>query len=130
MSRPRFLPDDAEPRLYRLMLVLAAAGIPAAFLARGWPGATGFLLGAGLSVLNFRRIAGMVSAIAEAAAKPLPEPVRKPSARLAVIRWLALAVAVYAIVKYFEVSLMAALLGLFVAVVAVLVEMMLELMFP
>ena len=130
MSRIRFAPEQAERRLYWLMLGVAVPGVAAAFLLKGWRGALGFLLGAGLSVLSFRRIVSVVTGIAKAAASQGQEPPTKPSVRLAVLRYLALAAVVYVIVKYFEVNLMAALLGLFVVVAAVLVEILLELMFP
>lgn len=116
--------------MYRLMALVTVPGLIAAFALRGWRAAAGFLLGAALSFLNFRRLAGMVSSIAQSAQNPEAKPAPKPSTYRLAIRYLLLAVVVYAIVKYFEVNLMAALLGLFVAVAAVVIEMLLELFFP
>lgn len=89
----------------------------------GW--GAGFLLGAVISFLNFRWLHRTVDAVG-------PDPKTKPSPAMTFLlsfRYLILGLVGYGIVRYFKVDIMAALLGLFVAVAAVLIEIFYELIY-
>src|SRR5262245_60203240 len=110
----------ALQRIHQAMFAVAAGGILVAFLWRGWKYAAGFAIGALASWLNFRWLKQIVDALA-AAAKP--ESQRRPPrrARVAVVaglRYLLLGGGAYVILNYSEISVVAAVIGLFVAVAA------------
>ena len=112
--------DRAVARILLLMIWFAAAGALAALIYRGWTWGVGFLLGSAVSWFNFRWLKQIVEALGG----------KRPRASLALIigsRYLILAGGAYVILKYTVVSLPAALVGLFVSVAAVLVEIILEL---
>ena len=115
----------AVARIGRWMAVLAAAGTLGLLVWRGWPWAGGFLLGAAASYLNFRWLKQVVEALGGAGGKP-------PRARVAVVlglRYLLLGAAGYVILNFSALSLAAALAGLFVAVAAVILEILFELVY-
>jgi len=119
-------PDLAVGRISRLTLVLTASGAAIYFAMAGWRGGCGFLLGAIASYLNFRWLRRTVSALGETVGgKP-------PRAWVAVVlglRYLLLGLGAYAIVRVSEISLTAALVGLFVSTAAVIVEILIELIY-
>jgi hypothetical protein len=119
-------PERAVGRIFRLTQVMSAAGVAAYSVAGGWRAGLGFLLGALISYLNFRWLKRTVDALgALAGAKP-------PSARVAVLlglRYLLLGLGAYAIVKFSEISLTAALVGLFMPALAVILEILIELFY-
>ena len=87
--------------------------------------AFGFLLGAAVSAINFRWLHRLVDSVG-------PNPKRKPAGRLGFVlpfRYLLLGGAGYVIVRFFRVDILAALIGLFVAVAAVAVELAYELIY-
>jgi hypothetical protein len=118
--------DRAVGRILRLTLALTVSGAAVYFAMAGWRGGCGFLLGGLISYLNFRWIKRTVYALGESAGgKP-------PRARVAVLlglRYLLLAAGAYAILKFSEISLSAALVGLFVPAAAVILEILIELIF-
>jgi len=118
--------DRAVRRIFRLTLILTIAGAAFYFAAAGWRGGCGFLLGGLISYFNFRWIKRTVYALGEVAGgKP-------PRARVAVflgLRYLLLGGGAYAILKFSEISLNAALVGLFVPAAAVILEILIELIF-
>jgi len=94
---------------------------------RGWRWGLAFLLGAGASYINFRWIHRLVNSLGDAAAKRKP-----PRARVAVLlglRYLLLGAGAYAILRFSTLSLAAVLLGLFVSVAAVILEILFELIY-
>jgi len=119
-------PDLAVGRISRLTLVLTASGAAIYFAMAGWRAGCGFLLGAIASYLNFRWLKRTVSALGETVGgKP-------PRAWVAVVlglRYLLLGLGAYAIVRVSEISLTAALVGLFVSTAAVIVEILIELIY-
>ena len=119
-------PDLAVGRISRLTLILTASGAAIYFAMAGWRGGCGFLLGAIASYLNFRWLKRTVSALGETVGgKP-------PRAWVAVVlglRYLLLGLGAYAILKYSEISLTAALVGLFVSTAAVILEILIELIY-
>jgi len=115
--------DRALDRIYRGILVLAAGGTLAAFVWRGWRAGAGFALGSAVSWLNYRWLKQVADAVGGRA---------RPHARLAVIlglRYLLLGGGAYVILRYSKISVPSALLGLFVSVAAVIVEILFELVY-
>ena len=117
--------ERALGRIHTLMAVLSAAGMIASTFYGGWRWMVGFLLGAAASWINFRWLKQMVNSLGEAGKKP-------PKARVAVLlglRYLLLAAAGYVILNYSTLSLVAALIGLFVPAAAVVLEVLFELIY-
>ena len=118
--------ERAVGRILRLTLILTVGGAAVYLVIAGWRGGCGFLLGGLVSWLNFHWLKRTVYALGEAAAgKP-------PRARLAVLlglRYLLLGLGAYAILKFSEISLTAALVGLFVPTAAVILEILIELIY-
>jgi hypothetical protein len=118
--------DRTLRRIHALMAILGAGGTIASALYGGWRWMAGFLLGAAASWINFRWLQQMVNALGQAARKKLPK------ARVAVflgLRYLLLAAGGYVILNYSALSLVAALIGLFVPVAAVILEVLFELIY-
>ena len=111
-------------RMHRGMAALSIAGVLLLLFWRGWRWGAGFALGAAASWLNFRWLKKLVDSLGEAATG------KRPKSRVAVmlgLRYLLLAAAGYAILSYSEISLTAALVGLFVSAAAVIVEILYQL---
>lgn len=111
-------------RIFRGAVMLAAAGTLAAFALKGWRWGLGFAAGGAAACLNFYWLHRMVEGLAPGGRRP-----RKRLLLLLATRYLLLGGAGYAIVKVFGLSLAAILLGLFVPVAAILVEIVYELMY-
>ncbi len=112
-------------RIYRHIVVLGVAGSVLAAYFEGLSWGMGFLLGAIISAMNFRWLHRMVDSLGA-------ETKKKPGAGLTFVlsfRYVILGVIGYVIVRYFKVNIMAALVGLFVAVAAVLIEILYELIY-
>jgi hypothetical protein len=115
-------PEDALRRILWLMAALAIAGGVFAFVHGGWRTGAGFLLGALASWVNFRWLKQLVDALGGG-------KVRGRVALWLGARYVVLAIGAYAIVGFTSLSLPAALVGLFVAVAAVIVEILIELLY-
>lgn len=114
---------DLEPfagRTYRVVGVLAVGGTIAAAVVAGGPGSLGFAIGALFSGLNFHLWHRMVRHVGDA---------KSPATALLGGRLPIFALAGYAILNYFEANVLAALVGCFVAVAAVIFEVLLELIY-
>jgi len=123
MDPEQALFETALGRIARGTVALAAAGCLVCLILRGWRWAVAYLLGAAASYLNFRWLKRVVDALGAAlAARPSPK-----FAILIGLRYLLLGAGAYAIVKYSSLSLPAALIGLFVPVAAVILEIIFEL---
>src|SRR5579863_8231807 len=111
-------------RIQMWIVWLSGVGTLAAMAYGGWRWGIGFVLGSGSSYLNLRWLKQLVNSLGVAAAgKP-------QKARVAVflgLRYLLLALGGYVIVKFSSLSLVAALIGLFVPVAAVILEILFEL---
>jgi hypothetical protein len=116
----------ALARIQSLILFVGGAGVIVTAIYGGWRWAVGFVLGAVASYVNFRWLKQLVNSLGEAAAgKP-------PRARVAVmlgLRYLLLAAGGYVILNFSALSLAAALMGLFVPVAAVVLEILFELVY-
>jgi len=84
--------------------------------------AAGFLLGAGVSAINFHWLHRLAEALG-----PQPEHPKRRAALGFAARYGLYALAGYVIVKYLKANLLAALTGLFVGLLAVLIEIVYEL---
>ena len=118
--------DRAVERILRLTLALTVFGAAVYFARAGWRGGCGFLLGGSISYWNFRWLKRTVYALGETAGgKP-------PRAKVAVflgLRYVLLGMGAYAILKFSEISLSAALVGLFAPAAAVILEILIELIY-
>ena len=115
---------SAVARMYRSMAVMSIVAVPALLLWRGWRWGLGFALGAVASWLNFRWLRNLVDSLGQAASG---KPPRNRAAILLGLRYVLLAAAGYAILNLSEISLTAALVGLFVSAAAVIIEILYQL---
>ena len=113
----------AEARIARVMMVLAAGGVVAMLVWRGWAWGAGFALGAAASWLGFHWLRQVVHAVSGRGRA------RRRLALLGGLRYVLLGVGAYVIVRYSSISLAAALAGLFVSAAAVIVEILFELVY-
>lgn len=122
MSDDRFF-ERALDRITKATFAIAAGGLIAAAAWGGWRWGAGFALGAAVSWLNFRWLKQVVEALGES------RPTRKRVAILAGLRYALLGGGAYVILHFSSVSMTAALLGLFVSVAAVVIEICFELVY-
>ncbi len=115
--------DRALGRIRAVMLWLTIGGTAAAFFLKGWQSGLGFLAGALASLANFRWLHQLTASLGGTA------PPRKRLLVFLGLRYLGLVLCGYVIVKFFGLSLTAALLGLFVAIAAVIFEVFYELIY-
>ena len=111
-------------RIYVNIVWLSVAGFIATAWQVGWPWALGFLLGATASALNFRWLHHLADSFGPGGKKP-----RKGLGLFLSFRYVLFGAVGYVIVVYAKANIMAALVGLFVAVAAVLVEILHELIY-
>jgi len=116
--------DRAVGRMRVAMLWLTGTGALTAWIWQGWQWALGFAAGAAASLLNFRWLHHLVASLGEGRRAP-----RKRLVFFLAARYLLLGLCGYVIVKVFGLSLVAALIGLFVAVAAVILEIIYELIY-
>ena len=122
MTDDRFF-GAALARIGKAMFAISAGGTIAATAWRGWTWGAGFAVGAAASWLNFRWLKQIVNALGDS------RPTRKRVAVLAGLRYALLGGGAYVILRYSSVSMTAALVGLFVSVAAVIVEICFELVY-
>jgi hypothetical protein len=113
--------ERAVERIWKLTFAIASGGAILAYVWGGWTWSAGFLLGAGASAINFRLLKKVVDALGSA------RPTSKRVAVLAGLRYALLGGGAYAILKYSSISITATLVGLFVSVAAVIVEIVIQL---
>ena len=116
--------ERAYQRLFRMMAALPILGTPVALYRGSWRAGLGFLIGAAFSVANFR----WLKQLADALGRKGP-PRKMWHAVLFGGRYFLFGAACYVIVKVFGISLLAVLLGLFVAAAAVILEIIYELLY-
>lgn len=119
-------PDRAVERIFRLTLGLIVCGAAVWFGIGGWRGGGGFLLGGLASYLSFRGLKRTVYSLGKA---PGEKPPQASVAVLLGLRYLLLGAGAYAIVRFSEISLTAALVGLFAPAAAVVIEILVELIY-
>ena len=118
--------DLAVGRISRFTLALTASGAAIYFVVGGWRGGCGFLLGGLVSYLNFRWLKRTVNTLGETVGG---KPPRAWVAIVLGLRYLLLGLGAYAILRFSEISLTAALVGLFVSTGAVILEILIELIY-
>lgn len=116
--------ERAVDRIIRLTRGIIAGGALICFALEGWRLAAGFLLGGLASYLNFLWLKRTVDSLGGAAAS---KPPRASVAVFLGLRYLLLGLGGYAILKFSEISLNAALVGLFAPAAAVILEILGEL---
>lgn len=114
--------NSALRRILGFIAALSVAGTAIVSAAGGWQSGAGFAIGAAASWLNFRWLKQLVDALG--GGRP-----RRRLAQLLGARYGILGLGAYAILSYTEISLSAALIGLFVPVAAVLMEILFELVY-
>jgi len=124
MDLDQVLLDRALGRIHILIVSLSIGGLAAAATYGGWKWACGFLLGSGASWLNFRWLKKLVDALGQ---QPQGKRLKNRTAVLLGLRYLILAAAGYGILNFSEISLTAALVGLFVSAAAVILEILFQL---
>ena len=125
MTDPPEFYERAIGRIQILTLVCGLAGAVGVAIWKGPGSALAFLGGAILSLINLRSWRNVASALGgERATRPW-----RASATFLVFRYLLFSAAAFVIVKYLDVSLAAALLGLLASVAAVVVEIIYELIY-
>jgi hypothetical protein len=116
---------NAVARMLRMMAVFAGSGSLVLFVWRGWKWGAGFAFGAGVAWVNFLLIKKLADSLGVAG--------RKPSSTGSVVflgsRYLILGAVVYATLRFTSISMLAAVIGLFVSLAAVLVEILFELVY-
>jgi hypothetical protein len=115
----------APYRLQRLNWITAIAGTAIAYFWKGFPAGAGFAAGALFSILNFEMWKLLSGRIGE----PVNGKPRKASLVFLALRFLIFAAGGYVILRYSEVSAMAALTGCFVSTIAVILEIFYELIY-
>jgi hypothetical protein len=116
--------ERAVGRMRSVMLWLSLGGALAAGLLGGWQWGLGFLAGGLASYGNFHWLHRLTASIGATTRGP-----RKQMVVFFCLRYLLLGLGGYVIVKIFGLNLVAALLGLFTAAAAVLVEILYELFY-
>ena len=112
-------PDDLEARIFRAMLVAVAVAVIVSAILAPWRVTSGLLLGGVLSLLNYRWLHGSVAALLE-----MQIPGVKPRMKLWKhgVRYLVMALAVFAGYQLNLISLGATIAGLCSFVPALFVE--------
>jgi hypothetical protein len=116
--------DRAVARMVLFMAVMSIAGALVLLVWQGWRWGLGFALGAIASWLNFHWLKKLVDSLGQAAAG---KRIKNRAAVLLGLRYALLAAAGYAILRFSEISLTAALVGLFVSAAAVIIEILYQL---
>jgi len=117
--------DRAAARMARTMAAMSLAGVLLLLFWHGWQWSVGFALGAAASWVNFRWLKKLVDLLGQAATGAKPPKYR--TAVMLGLRYLLLAAAGYVILRFSEISLTAALAGLFVSAAAAVVEILYQL---
>jgi ATP synthase I chain len=113
-------PDLALDRIRKATFALAAGGAIGAFAWRGWTWGAGFILGSAVSWLNYT----ILKQVAYATGQP---QTRKRLVVFMGLRYLIFGGGAYVILRFSKISMPAVLLGLFVSVAAVIVEIIIQL---
>jgi hypothetical protein len=106
-------------RIAWIIVALGLSGSLALIIVRGWREGAGFLLGASVSYLSFWRWRKVVDALGTPSGRPRV-------ASVWILRFLAMALLVYGIIRFLEVNLAAAVTGLLASAAAVLIEIFYE----
>ena len=114
--------NRAAARIARNMLWLGAAGALAGWAAAGWRWGAGFLLGAAISLVNYQGLKRFVETLGDGG--------RRITARGVIgffLRFVILGLSAYVILRFSSIRVLAVLVGLFVLIGAVFIEVAFEL---
>lgn len=125
MSTTSGLYERALRRIEILSALTGVLAIGAAGIFYGWRAALGCAVGVVLAFVNLRWFKALVEAIGGTGAPP-----RRGSTALLAMRFLLLAATIFVTIKFFRVSILAIIAGLLVSAVAVLIELVYELVSP
>ncbi len=114
--------DRAITRLHRWMYYAGVLGTAACVFWRGWQGAVAFAAGATAAYFNFKWLHEAVMAMS-----PDAPPARKRIFIFLALRYILLGAGAYVIVMVFGMNAIPALVGLFVPMAAVIIEIVYEL---
>ncbi|HEV2401485.1 MAG TPA: ATP synthase subunit I [Candidatus Sulfotelmatobacter sp.] len=127
VSRDESLYGSALVRIGNLMLILGPVVTAVAWVAFGLRAAVGFLLGAGISYLNFEWLKTGVSGLADRVTNTGKRQSGKGIVARFLLRYALLGLAAYAILTSFPASLRGLFAGLFLPVGAIACEAVYEL---
>ena len=113
-------PELALERIRKATFAIGAGGAIAATAWRGWPWGAGFALGSAFSWLNYSFLTSVAYTLGKS-------HTRKRIVVFAGLRYLLLGGGGYAILRFTKISMPAVLLGLFVVVAAVIIEIIIQL---
>jgi len=119
--------EGALLRIRRFMLGLSGLGVLLCGWFFGWPGMVGFLVGAGISYINHRWLEGMVDALGERVTTGQSSERGGLLVLRALLRYVSIAVAAYAIFKVSRAGLYGFLAGVCLPIAAVACEVGVEL---
>src|ERR1044072_9433999 len=114
----------AVGRMHVSMAAMSIAGVLGLMVWSGWRWGLGFALGAAASWLNFLWLKKLVDSFGQPAAG---KRLKNRTAVFLGLRYALLAAAGYGILRFSEISLTAALVGLFVSAAAVILEILSQL---
>ncbi|HKE26408.1 MAG TPA: ATP synthase subunit I [Bryobacteraceae bacterium] len=119
--------ERAARRIARNMLWVAFAGAVAGWAAAGWRWAAGFLLGAAISLVNYRGLRGIVENLG--GRSPDRRASAWPGGLRFVFQFIVLGGAAYVILRFSRINVLAVLIGLFVLIAAVFIEAAFEIFY-
>jgi hypothetical protein len=114
--------SHALTRISRSMLVLACMFVPLSLMSHGWRIALGVALGSAIAYINFHWLKRIVHRFAERATETGSSPSGKKIVLLALLRYVLMASAAYAILNVSPASLYGLFAGLFLPVAAIACE--------
>lgn len=119
------IPNDHPALIRRLRLFILAAALAGAIAAQfygGWHWSAGFILGALASYYNFQNLSHIVNALGTSQSTG-----GMGAAAWILSHFIVLTLGAFVILKFTQISVNAAFVGLFVSVAAVIVEAIFEL---
>src|SRR4051812_13828556 len=118
--------EKTLPRIRRLALIIGLVGTVAVFLMRGTRDAAGFLAGAAFSLVSLRSWIRLAEAAGGGTSSPRSVRSARSYGIFLALRYVLLAVALYAIVNLLGITPVATIVGLLVSFVAVIVGILFE----
>jgi hypothetical protein len=113
-------------RIRRLTLIIGLAGTAGVFLVRGPRDAAGFLAGAAFSLISLRSWIRLADAAGAASSTPQSVRSARTYGIFLALRYVLLAVGLYAIVNVLGITPVATIVGLLVSFAAVIVGILYE----
>jgi|SRR5579872_7375877 len=115
-------PEFAIERIRKATFAIAAGGVIGGLAWRGWTWGAGFAIGSAFSWLNYAFLKQLAYSIGQ-------PKTRKRIMVFAALRYFIFGGGAYVILRFTKISMPALLLGLFVSVAAVIVEIIIQLVY-